>query len=75
METKKSKKVWIAFQGKIMVLFYLSLIGLIVSDFFIQRHHHFKIGETYLFEAFAGIAFIVILAFLSIIFKLLFFKT
>lgn len=74
MENKLIKKIWMAFQKNIKNLFFGILIILVVSDFFIHRHHHFKIGEFHLFEAIAGIIFIFILALLSNILRVLFFK-
>lgn len=63
------------FKKNIKTLFFVFLGVLGVSDFFIHRHHHFKIGEFHLFEAFAGFVFIIVLAFIAKFLKLLFFKS
>ncbi|MGM0418459.1 MAG: hypothetical protein ACQEQS_07040 [Thermodesulfobacteriota bacterium] len=74
MAGTKTKKIWISFQKKVSGIFLLCLAGLVASDFLIHRHHHFKLGEIHLFEAFAGIIFIALLALLSFILKAVLFK-
>lgn len=75
MDQTMEKKIWILLQKNIKNIFFICLGLLAVSDFFIHRHHHFKLGEIHLFEAVAGLVFILILALLSIILKALFFKS
>lgn len=74
MEDNSNKKIWVVFQKNIKNIFFIILGALVISDFFIHRHHHFKIGEFHLFEAAAGIVFIFILAVAANILRILFLK-
>ena len=74
MQDSFGKKLWIYFQKNIKFLFFIFLGVLAAADFFIHRHHHFKIGEFHLFEAFAGMIFIFLLVLFSNILKAVFFK-